>query len=477
MFIGRDYELQQLRKQLTDRSRAQLLVLYGRRRVGKSRLIQEAIRGERRVLLFEGIQGQTAPVQIARFLDDLAAQTGNVRLAAADWAQALRGLGEVIRRGRWVVVLDELPWLAAGRTRFIAELKRAWDSWTNPELAMFLCGSVASFMSKHVVHSKALHNRKTLEICLNPLPPHEAARFIAKRGEREKAQLYMCLGGVPKYLEQIDPRRSLEKNLNRLCFMADGFFVNEFETLFKEQFKSLKVYTAIVAALAAAPANLTELAKKVGAAKGGGFGAQLQNLINAQVIRAYRPLLLPRGAAALANIPCRRRTRTLQYKLVDPFLIFYFRYIHQNRHLIARNKKENLYRAIVGPTADQYFDYAFERLGEDGFARIRERLGIALADVVDMGPHFRRHSLRGGGLQIDWLILRRDHVWSLIEYKYSRHRIGKSVIDEVNKKVSRLAVPNRVTVEKVLVTAAGVTKDVARTGYFDEVVTLGDLVG
>jgi len=190
------------------------------------------------------------------------------------------------------VVFDEFPWMGANRARIVSELKLHWDRWSsdNDQIALFLCGSVASFMSRHVVHSKALHNRKTMEMCLGPLSPRESSQFIPRRGLREKAQLHMCLGGIPKYLEQIDPRESLERNLNRLAFTADGFFIAEFETLFKEQFRSPCVYEEVVRALAQAPGGPADLAKRVGSVRGGGFQDQLRNLERAQFIRPYYAL-------------------------------------------------------------------------------------------------------------------------------------------------------------------------------------------
>lgn len=276
---------------------------------------------------------------------------------------------------------DEFPWLGAGRTRIVSELKLHWDRWKkNTNLALFLCGSVASFMTKHVLHSQALHNRKTFEMNLGPLSPREAGEFISRRSLREKAQLYMCLGGVPKYLEQIDAKQSVEKNLNRLAFTRNGFFVTEFETLFKEQFRSVKNYEAITRALAEGPKDLTSLGALTGTSRGGGFQAQVDNLVQAEFVREYRPVKIGRHA----------RTRTIRYRPVDPFLLFYFRYVHANRALIAKNRKENLFRSIVGPTQQQYYGYAWERLCEDALGEILSRLDISLADILYMGPYFQR---------------------------------------------------------------------------------------
>ena len=468
MFVGREHELFLIRNCLADRTKAQLVVLYGRRRVGKSTLMARAVESERQVLRFEGIQGSPTRVQIDQFLDDLARQTGRVRLQARSWREVFQGVGELLHVGRCVLVFDEFPWMGAGRAQIVADLKLHWDRWSkNPSVCLFLCGSVASFMSRHVVHSRALHNRKTLELCLGPLTPRETGRFIPKRSLLEKAQLYMCLGGVPKYLEQIDPRQSLEKNLNRLCFSSGGFFTEEYETLFKEQFRSLKVYESIVAALAQAPLCLSELARRVGTPKGGGFSSQVDNLVRAQFVREYAPIKL--GG--------RPRSRTRMYKLIDPFVIFYFRYIRPNIEIIRRNRgNEDLFRAIAGPTIQQYYGYAFERLCEDAMEAIVEQLGLRLADIVEMGPLFQQRRGERTGLQIDWMIVRRDGVWSLLEFKYHNAPVGMSVAHEVEEKVQRLGSPPEIAVEPVLISAAGATRAVHRGGLFNKVLTLKDLV-
>ncbi len=379
-FIGRNHELVLFRQHLQDHSRAQLIVIYGRRRIGKSTLIQEAVKEEddRTTLFFEGIEGAGRRTQIDQLLEDLARQTGRVRLGAKNWREVFQGLGELMQEGRWVLVFDEFPWMGVGRTQIVSELKLYWDRWRkNPNICLFLCGSVASFMTRHVVHSKALHNRKTLEMRIGPLTLREVGTFIEHRSTREKAQLYMCLGGVPKYLEQINPRTSLEKNLNRLCFSANGFFIEEYETLFKEQFRSLKVYESIVESLAGEPSSASALTRELGIARGGGFQQQVQNLVLAQFVREYAPV-------QAAHRGARRRTRL--YKLVDPFLIFYFRYIHHNRKLIVRNNRgENLLRAIAGPTPPQFYGYSFERLAEDATGAVyRERFFTHILDLSDL---------------------------------------------------------------------------------------------
>lgn len=443
------------------------MIIYGRRRIGKSTLIKKSLDGHKNVLFFEGVQGEPTRTQIDQFLTDLARQTGRVKLAAKNWREVFQGLEETIMKGRWIVVFDEFPWMAAGRASLVSDLKLYWDRWAkNKELVLFLCGSVSSFMVKHLVHSKALHNRKTLEMCLGPLTPAESSQFIKRRGLWEKAQLYMCLGGVPKYLEQIDPTFSLEKNLNRLCFCSNGFFVNEFETLFKEQFRSVKTYENIVQILADSPASLSELSRKTNIAKGGGLHDHLRNLVLAQFVREYSPFTTTH----------KRRMRTKIYKLTDPFLIFYMRYIHNNKGVISMNTRENLFKSVTQSSIEQYYGFAFERLCEDALNNILKSIHLELADIVNMGPYFQRGFEKGRGFQIDNLIMRRDNVWTVVEYKYTKKPIGGQIIDDVSKKIERLSVPCQISVEKVLVSACGVTEVVTQSGYFDHILTISDII-
>jgi predicted AAA+ superfamily ATPase len=469
MFIGRQYETRLIQEKLADTSKAQLIILYGRRRVGKSTLIRKSLKRQKNVLFFEGIQGRSTRDQIDQFLVDLSTQTGRVKLAAKNWREAFQGLEETIQKGRWFLVLDELPWMAAGRSQMISDLKLFWDRWSssNRNLVLFLCGSVASFMVKHLIHSKSLHNRKTLEIHLMPLSPAETSLFIPKRSFWEKAQLYMTLGGIPKYLEQINPRLSIEKNINQLCFCTDGFFLNEFETLFKEQFKGIKTYENIVRLLARQSMNISELSTGTKMIRGGGLQSYVDNLIRANFVREYSPY----------KPNYRKRARTKLYKLVDPFLIFYFHYIEPHLQLIKKNKAENLFRAITGTSINQYYGFAFERLCEDSFETVLRGLNLKLADLINFGPYFQQKKSDGSrGLQIDNLIMRQDKVWTIIEYKYSKELAGLSVIREVEQKTDRLPVPAHISIETALISAAGAKPSVHKSGFFNHILTLSDLL-
>lgn len=469
MFVGRTQELEVIENQLQVRDQAQLIVIYGRRRIGKSRLIMEALKMKKKTLFFEGIEGENTSFQIDQFLDDLSRQTGKIKLAAKNWREVFQGLEEIICKGEWFIVFDEFPWMAVLRSTLVAQLKPFWDRWSlkNPKVNLFLCGSVSSFMIQNIVHSRALHNRKTLEICLKPLTPKQSGEFMAKRSVIEKAKLYMTLGGIPKYLEQILPSFSYEININKLCFVESGFFINEYETLFKEQFKVIKTYQKLTEELARSPDSISGLARKTKLAKGGGLQNHLENLVKAQFVKEFIPV----------SFNGEKRTRTKIYKLVDPFLKFYFTYMHENLGQIRRNSQmENLFKSITNRSLENYFGLAFERLCDASILTILEKLNLTLADIEQMGPYFRQRNDVTKGVQVDYVLIRRDGVITLIENKFTQKPIGLNAIHEMEEKVLTVQKLAPIfSIEKVLISARGVTSQVLKREYFNHILTLEDL--
>lgn len=462
MFVGREYETSLLQQAISS-ERAELVILYGRRRVGKSSLLTRLVSrpGD---LYFEAIQGTTLKKQLRHFMQQLADQTRTPLAVARDWREAFEVLSFHIVQGEHYVVFDELPWMASGKTALIALLKYFWDSrWkSNPGITLVVCGSVASFMLNHVVHSAALHNRKTLEIELPPLSAAEALpMFRDLRSRHEVARFLMVFGGIPKYLEQLDPTMSLGDNLDRLCFRKHGFFLDEFETIFKEQFKSTRSYESLVRVLAERSGSKAELARRTGIAAGGGLTGYVENLQRARFVRAFSP------ASVLG-----RGSRTQRIVLWDEWLRFYFTWMEPHQSVIELNTRPGLGDRLTAQGIDSYFGLAFERLCIQNLPRVLENLDIDLHQVMGFGPFFRQPG-RGpnlsAGAQIDLLVRRRGDVLILFECKLSSRPVGYAVIDEVKRKIKFLRAPSGFTVERVLLAPGGVTAGVNSSGFFHRI--------
>lgn len=466
MFVGRDHERRLLEEAIASR-RAELVILYGRRRVGKSTLLHQLVSRRRGDLYFEALRGVPQKQQIDHFLRQLSEQTGTPLAVARDWREAFGVLTFHLARKKRLVVFDEFPWMASGRTRLVSLLKYFWDNrWKdNPGLTLVACGSVASFMLEHLVHSEALHNRRTLEIRLPPLPAVEAKQFFGGlRSNHEVARLLMVFGGIPKYLEQIDPSRSFHDNLDRLCFQRHGFFLHEFDAIFKEQFKVTRSYGTLVRTLAVGSGSKEDLARRAGIASGGGLTGYLETLEQADFVKTFSPSpLFGKG----------RKTRKVV--LWDEWLRFYLTWVEPHLQVIEMNTRPGLLDRLAGSALDAYFGLAFERLCMKNLPHLFEHLGIDFHQVVGFGPFFRqpaRGAREAKGLQIDILIRRKGDVLTLVECKFSSRPVGVSVIDEVGRKIALLEAPSRYTVERVLLCAGEVTSGLQNAGFFHRVVGL-----
>lgn len=465
MFVGRENELRMIREAVNS-DRAELGIVYGRRRVGKSSLLLE-FKSHKGDLCFEALQKVPTLKQIQHFTSQLAKQTNTPQILARNWKEAFDGFTLHIQKGKHYVVFDEFPWMASSRTELVSLLKFYWDTiWKkNPKLTLVLCGSVTSFMLKHLVHSQALHNRKTFEINLAPLPANEAVSFFKKyRSHFEVAKFLMVFGGIPKYLEQIDPKQSFAANMDRLCFAKNSFFVKEFETLFKEQFKVIKTYELIAEALAKRSDSKTGLAERLHMESGGGLSGYIQALEQADFVKVLTPLSVAGEGS-----------KTTKIVLWDEWLRFYFSYIKPNRHIIEMNTKPGLFQQLAGKSIDTYFGLAFERFCMKNLSSILPAAGIALNEILGYGPFFRQPSRKtpnDAGLQIDILVHRQGHILTLMECEFQTSPVGLSVAQEVERKLTFLKPKKFYTVEKMLLCAGPITRELQQNGYFHKILDL-----
>ncbi|MBI4604601.1 MAG: AAA family ATPase, partial [Planctomycetes bacterium] len=190
-FLGRAAELALLREKYRS-PRSELVVIYGRRRIGKSRLVQHFSR-DKPSLQFEGLEGERTPAQVKHFVQTLRRQVQDPLLDAASiqsWDQAFTFLSERVlprHEEKLVLFLDELPWMAAGRKKLVSLIKYFWDNhWKQRNVLLILCGSISSFMVDQVILSNALYGRASLEICLRGLAPGEAKLLFRRKRSKDE---------------------------------------------------------------------------------------------------------------------------------------------------------------------------------------------------------------------------------------------------------------------------------------------------
>lgn len=465
-FIGRGHE-REILKERWEKSAASLIVVYGRRRVGKTRLIEEFYK-DKNLWKFDGLEREPKSKQIRSFLATLSHLTQNPLIATAackDWIDVFKlldkAIGDSPHKYRVAVLFDELPYMANRRTEMVSDLKWAWDNlWSKKEgFHLILCGSVASFMVDNVIHSSALYGRVDLEINLKPMMLKECRDFFGGRySDMELIQLYMFCGGIPAYWTQIDKSQSIASNINRLAFLKDGYFVGEFGRIFKDIFREEKIYKKIIMLFCKYKSlKTTELLATLGMSGGSGFNRYLDHLEKAGFIKGFVPCGYPIDS------------KLHRYRLEDEYLHFYFKFIHPNLKKIGDDTDDNIFAKLARTNSYQsWAGLAFERLVLKHIRPVLKTLQIDQL-VADYGPYYEKGSNTKEGVQIDLMFLRHDPVISVCEIKYCSGKIGKTVIDEVEKKISILGETKK-SVERILITTYGITDDLKETGYFSKVV-------
>ena len=288
MFIGREEQLHDLNS-LMRKKTASLVTCRGRRRIGKSSLITEFGKGAARFLAFEGLPprpGLSNWDQLQAFSQQLARQSKIPAVTLADWPQAFALLASTLQNEWTVVLLDEVSWLGGYDPDFPGHLKTAWDNLlkTHPKLIVVLCGSVSAWITDNILHNTGFAGRDSWDIVLDELPLHHCNRFWGKAGERisatEKLDLLSVTGGVPKYLEEIDPGLSSEENIRRLCFQREGILFREFDRIWSDVFgKRAASYKTIVESLAHGSRTVQELSQLLGKERSGHMSEYLADLV------------------------------------------------------------------------------------------------------------------------------------------------------------------------------------------------------
>ncbi len=468
MFIGRTIELQLLEYAYKS-VKNELVILYGRRRIGKSALIAQFIQGKPDVFAFEALEHETTAHHLRHFTRCLGRHIAEPLLENIefkDWDQAFdyftrNALSKKIKGNKYIIFFDELQWMAAGKSALVSLLKFYWDNhWKHYHVMLILCGSISSFMLKNVVRSKALYGRATLELNLKGLLPHEAHAMFRNKCSLEDVLKYLLIfGGVPKYLEEIDLHNSFNQNINRLCFSKNSSMINEPDKIFHSQFRRPETYLKIIKLLNNKLCTVKDIGLKTDIQSGGGLKSYIDNLVNADLIMPYIPFNKDESS------------RLARYVVSDEFLHFYFKYIQSRIRSINLSRSMKIFENITLGGFEAWLGFAFERFCHKHAGILSEIMDFA-DEVLSVGPFFQRKDEQ---FQIDLVYKRTDKVVMLCEIKHINKEITTAVIPSVERKSDLLKIPRGFTLQKALISLYGPDKPLAQSRYFDRIVTLRDI--
>jgi len=473
-FVGRYYELDKLNL-LTRKRIASLVVLKGRRRIGKSRLLLEFAKHQKVYYRFVGLSpepGITAVHQRESFAKSLQSQFDIPPIPSNDWADLFNWLGKLTTSGKVIIIFDEISWMAMDDPTFLPKLKNAWEDLfsKNPQLILILCGSVSTWIEKNILSSTGFFGRVASEITLDELSIPNCYKLLKELGFNGSAmEFFMILsltGGVPWYLELINPALSASENIHSLCFTSDGILLKEYQKIFHDLFgKRGDIYQQIVDALASGPREYKEISKAINYPSGGPLSEYLQELtISGFIRRDYA-----------WNINTGEQVEISQYRLNDNYLRFYVRCIAPNLHRISNNTIKGRSLSSL-PNWSSIMGLQFENLILNNRAIVWKKLRIDPLEIINDNPYLQRKTKNRQGCQIDYLIQTKFNILYIIEFKFSQDKIGTSVINEVQQKIDRLEKHNKFACKPVLIHVGGVTQDLIDTGFFANIIDFNEFI-
>lgn len=378
-FIGRDQSLAFL-DELYDSKRPEFFVLYGRRRVGKTELLQRFC-SDHRAVYFLAAQVRTKD-NLRVFREAIRDGLGDTlveTLEFPDWGAALGYVASKSENERLLVVLDEFPYLCESDKGLPSQLQRFWDTTgKQSQLMLVLCGSQVSFMEKQVLaEGSPLFGRRTAQKRLEPLVPPDTLSFFPSWSLDDRILAYAVLGGMPAYLRRFSDHKDLRQNMLDELLRPEGYLFDEVQFLLSAELSNPTTYNSILGAIAAGSERVGDIALRVG----------VDSTTANKYLHVLRELRLVEREVPLTD-PDPLRSRRGVYRITDRFVAFHFRHLQAHRGLISAGRGERVLTKFIEPDFPRLFDEARVDFIVDHLRR--EAAELLGDEVVEVGRHAGR---------------------------------------------------------------------------------------
>lgn len=470
LLVGRKNEINQLKSIMASKE-AEFVVVYGRRRVGKTFLVNTFF-NDSYAFKLTGLAKKSKRDQLTNFTASLNRYgNGKKFTKPRTWYEAFDKLRELLEanhsKGKRVVFIDELPWIDTRGSNLIPALEHFWNDWavTQNDMVLIVCGSATSWITRKILKNRGgLHNRVTQKLYIRPFTLAECKEYIHSRGlemdDKEVAECYMIMGGIPYYLKSLRRGASLAQNVDEMFFAERGRLDDEFDALYNSLFEKSENYIKVVEALSTKNKGLTreEILQATKLEMNGHFSKLLQNLIDCDFIRCYKGF----GNKARKGI----------YQLIDPFTLFYYKFIKKFGH-----SDKPFWQYQMGTRQhDTWAGLAFEQLCLNHHQQIEKALGIS--GIITQVYSWTTPSDAMEKAQIDLIIQRADKVINVCEMKFYEGKYTMKVKDyedmERRIRIFRETRDIHKAIHPVLVTTYGLTHN-KYSHLFQNVIILKDL--
>lgn len=474
--IGRKREIEEL-ESLYRSDRPEFVAVYGRRRVGKTFLIKQALKG-RITFQHTGVSpvdqegdNNRMRTQLESFYYSLVSHGMEGFKKPTSWMEAFYQLEQLLIKldngSRQVVFIDELPWMETPRSGFLPAFENFWNGWGSgrDNLMLVVCGSATSWILGNLSNSRGgLYGRLTHEIKLHPFTLKETEEYFSHEGialsRYDIVQSQMLFGGIPYYLGYFQKGVSLEGNVDKILFGRSPRLSDEFNRLFNAIFGNPQDCKKIVRCLATRHAGFTreEIAKETHLPLGGGLTETLMALIESDFIIRYSPYGKP--------------GKTMYYKLTDNFCLFWLKYVEphkDNGSFMTDNAASDILKSWRG--------VAFEEICWQHIPQMKHALGISGVKSTVSAWSVRGDDMKEG-IQIDMLIVRDDNVVNLCEMKFASdtYHISKEEEARLRNRIETLrsTLTAKQTIHLTMVTTYGVAYG-KHSGIVQKQISMDDL--
>lgn len=455
MLIGRKEEILKLERAYGSEY-SEFVAVYGRRRIGKTYLINETFR-DKFSFHYTGIYNVSNREQLDEFTRCLYQHGLNKDTSVPkNWFEAfglLREFLESTGNKRKIVFLDELPWMDSPNSKFLPAFEHFWNGWASnrKDILLIICGSATSWIINKIFRNKGgLYNRVTYKMLLKQFSLHECEEMVEAYNLPYNRNMimegYMVMGGIPYYWSKLDPAKSINKNINDLFLMPEGELRDEFKYIYSSMFRTPEKYIKVIEALSGKTAGLTreDIVKKGKLENNGHVTSILEDLIECGFVRKY----------------CHtgKKRKDALYQLIDCYSLFYYHFVRQSYNV----DEEYWVRIMRIPAYNTWCGLAFERVCLLHTRQIKMALGISgiMANIFSWQI---KKTDEHPGVQIDLLIDRADNVIDVCEMKYASdgYMLTAKSLENFRTKLNVLKqyMPQKKYIELVLITSNGLIKN------------------
>lgn len=422
MFINRIQELQYL-EDLNKIKGSRLLIIYGRRRIGKTELLRQFSKNKKHIFFSSDLSSEHE--QLKQFSEKIFQITKESFLQSQpfnSWEALLRYTFDHLSNKIPLIIIDEFPYLCISNNALPSILQKIWDEKEKKSnIFLILCGSYISFMEKEILGSKSpLHGRRIGQIVLQPLNFESIADFFPSYSKQRRIYSYAILGGTPAYLQRFDSKKTVEKNIKNEILNKNSFLYNEPRFLLMEELREPSIYFSILKAIAVGKTRLNEIVQETGINNGHKVNKYLSVLQNLHIIRREIPITEDKPHKSRKGI----------YILDDPFFRFWFRYVYTNMSYLEETDINYVWEKKIKPDFDSFTGFMFEDICIQKLKKLNKDNKLPFK-AERIGRWWDRKD------EIDIVAYDDKGSFMFCECKWRNKKIGINILDELQNKSNK----------------------------------------